>query len=493
MPERQVPIFIGMPVFRGEAFVEDSLRSILDQEFADFRLLISVDGGDQRSADVCARHAADPRIELVVQEKQLGWAANLNWLMSRSTGEFFCYWQQDDLCATSYLRVLHEYASPHPEAACVYSDIQWFGRQIHRNELASLVGPPVERVLKCLESPNTAPFRGLIRSTALLGAGPLRINAYDSRLEDFVWVAKLAREGELHRVAETLYFKRAHASNTHSYTPASESVQRGAWIEYGVGMLEAGLPLLPTAGRAPFWNAVAERLFVQRPDRWSAYELSDPQQLIAFASDFHEAVLSRFGDTWEGMPKLPDPEAVLQLLCFRGSASQADAPEKLVCEVAIRELHFRDFLEQASMRGRVDMQFGCGRQGNAILGAGWSVPEDWGVWSNGRSAVLRLPIPDGGGEWRVALHGSGFVHGLAAGESRGIVVRVGGGVIADWKCAPEAPAVCATFVVAAAGASDGVALELDFPNAVSPAELGGNDDNRLLGLALERVAFERCG
>src|SRR5260221_3212112 len=93
---RAASIFVGVPAFGGWPFVDETLQSIANQDLMDFRVLISVDGGDERTAGVCAKYTGDPRFELVVQPRRLGWAGNLNWLMARSTGDCFCYWQQYD-------------------------------------------------------------------------------------------------------------------------------------------------------------------------------------------------------------------------------------------------------------------------------------------------------------------------------------------------------------------------------------------------------------
>ena len=57
---------------------------------------------------------------------------------------------------------------------------------------------------------NGVPFRGLIRSDAMRRAGPLRHTPFQSAHEEFVWLAKLAREGMLGRVEGPLYCKRKH-------------------------------------------------------------------------------------------------------------------------------------------------------------------------------------------------------------------------------------------------------------------------------------------
>src|SRR5687768_7933447 len=89
-------IMLAMPLFHGWEHVEQTLESIRKQTYRNYRLLISVDGGDQRSHDACLRFADDPRVKLVLHETRLGWAGNINWLVGQLREDYFCYWQHDD-------------------------------------------------------------------------------------------------------------------------------------------------------------------------------------------------------------------------------------------------------------------------------------------------------------------------------------------------------------------------------------------------------------
>jgi glycosyltransferase involved in cell wall biosynthesis len=325
-------IFLAMPVYGGRDYLDETLRSIRNQEFEDFRLLISIDGGDEQSAAVCANYLDDSRFGLFLQDEHLGWARNLNWLMAQCNGTYFCYWQQDDLCSTSYLRALYEHVIQHPEASCTYADVQWFGSRVDRWHLPSVTGPSLKRVLSQLEN-GYSEIMGLIRRSALEAAGPLRINAYDSRLEDFVWAAKLAREGELHHVPGPLYFKRAHSANTHSFSPCPNEWLPGVWKEYGLGLLEAALPLMSGPERLHLLWRVLERLILSRPERWMAFEPSrgGANGLISFANEFLEAAVQRFGvDEWKQVRRFPDPQTLIEILDARYSAFERTAPDSVL-------------------------------------------------------------------------------------------------------------------------------------------------------------------
>ena len=46
-------ITVGMPVYNGTEHVAGALKSLQEQTFQDFEVIISVDGNDQATADVC--------------------------------------------------------------------------------------------------------------------------------------------------------------------------------------------------------------------------------------------------------------------------------------------------------------------------------------------------------------------------------------------------------------------------------------------------------
>lgn len=254
-------ILIGVPAFRGKQFIAETLRSIQAQEFNAFRVLISVDNSDLETAQACRPFLQDTRFSMVLQPEQLGWAANINWLMSQAVEEFFCYWQQDDLASPDYLRELLRRADENWSAVCTYSDIQWFGSESSRLVCPSLTGFSMGRTLYFFETMDGTPFRGLIRKSAIDRAGPIRVTAFESAFEELVWLAKLAREGKLVRVTGPTYYKRKHDDALHFKWFARDSAwKRSVWIKFGVGMLEAIMPLIEGSEGQTAPSVILERL-----------------------------------------------------------------------------------------------------------------------------------------------------------------------------------------------------------------------------------------
>ena len=259
----QETVTIGVPVYRGERFLEETLSSIQAQTHAEFRVIMSVDSPDPACEAICARFLDDPRFTMIVQPARLGWVGNLNSLMSRVTGAFWCYHQQDDLMDPQYLEMLIRHARAHPSAAIVYSDIVPIGRLSGGPFTApSVLGAsPYARVMTMLQEHFPAfAFRGLTRAEALRQAGFVQENAVAHFGVDISWLTAIARYGELHRVAEPLYRKRYHDRNTESqWWSLSQAEQIRSWAHHCVDMLKAALrvPGSPEQSRLLWFAAVA--------------------------------------------------------------------------------------------------------------------------------------------------------------------------------------------------------------------------------------------
>ena len=187
-------VTLGVPVYRGQDHVVESLRSIQEQTHADLRVLISVDGPDERSEEACRPFLDDDRFSLVVQPENLGWVANITWLMERVDTPYWCYQQQDDILHPRYLEALLADAARSPEAAIVYCDVQAFGDESVVMSQPSLTGSAFVRQLTLLAERDTSvEFRGLTRSEVLRGVGPVPSNPAGFFSVETAWVAAAAR------------------------------------------------------------------------------------------------------------------------------------------------------------------------------------------------------------------------------------------------------------------------------------------------------------
>jgi glycosyltransferase involved in cell wall biosynthesis len=235
-------VTIGVPIYRGEEFLEETLRCIEAQTLREFEVLMSIDGADPVCEEICAKFLKDPRFKLIIQPERLGWVGNLNWLLKQVATEFWYFHQQDDLTAPEYLEVLLEHALHNPDAALVYSDLLPMGRIE-----GSFVQPPsirganpYIRMMSALHEHFPAfAFRGLTRLAAVREAGPIPTNEVDNFGVDMCWLTGVARAGELLHIPRQLYWKRYHARNTESKWWAwPQETRLHAWAAHCVNMLE---------------------------------------------------------------------------------------------------------------------------------------------------------------------------------------------------------------------------------------------------------------
>ena len=260
-------VTVGVPVYRSERFVAETLRSLQAQTFADFTALLSLDGPQQAAEEACRPFLDDPRFRMVVQPQRLGWVANANWLMELVTTPFFCLLPHDDLIDPRYLETLLEHARRTPRAAVVYCDIQGFGHSDVQFEQPSVRGDPVARQLTLLRDHLYAvAWRGLTRAEALRVAGGIPENRVDNFAADAAWMPAAARWGELHRVPLPLYRKRFHDANEHetwNRWPLAKRAQ--GWAAHCAAMFDQALRVrATTAERRALWLAVLGRLVSHR-------------------------------------------------------------------------------------------------------------------------------------------------------------------------------------------------------------------------------------
>ena len=465
-------ILIGVPAFRGARFIRETLESIQQQDHGDFRVLISVDGNDTETAAACELFLADSRFSLAMQSDRLGWAGNLNWLMSQQNYDFFCFWQQDDFTTSNYISELLKAATADPSAVCFFSDIQWVGLRHHLTTTPSVTGSSLDRSLSVFETMNGVPFRGLIRKDAIERAGPIRRTEFESAFEEFVWVARLAREGNLHRVEGPIYYKRAHPDSTHDKWHAKDSAwKRAVWLEFGVGMLETILPVIPESEHVGMLALILDRICIPRGGRFLFF--NPAQTIMPFAVDFLDKVLQRFSSQpIAAVVSNPGRDVVL--------------PGRIGNDLLASAIDWMRLRGATAGSGPMTFRFAAGELGTNFLLSGWSSPEDWGTWSDGSSAALHVGVVPASGRWRAIFTFRVFGPGR---KRKAIWVRRGAEAGAvKWRAVPN-DVVQQEIIFQ--GNSEDMTLHFSFPDAQSPLELGMSKDPRKLGIGLIALEISR--
>ena len=93
-----------LPTRNGAALLEGCLRSVLDQDYEDFELVVSDNASEDETPEILARYASDPRIRLLRQERALGVTDNWNAALSASSGERITLLGDDDALLPGYFQ-----------------------------------------------------------------------------------------------------------------------------------------------------------------------------------------------------------------------------------------------------------------------------------------------------------------------------------------------------------------------------------------------------
>ena len=97
-------VSLALPVYNGEKFVADAIRSILDQDYRDFELIITDNASIDATEGICRQFAtSDDRIKYFRNERNLGAGPNFNLGFELSSGDYFKWCACDDCLSPNFV------------------------------------------------------------------------------------------------------------------------------------------------------------------------------------------------------------------------------------------------------------------------------------------------------------------------------------------------------------------------------------------------------
>lgn len=116
-------ISIGLPVYNGETYLEEKLRSILAQTFTDYVLMISDNASTDRTSEICQDYATqDRRIQYYRNHINLGLAPNFNRVFQLAPRtDYFGWTSCDDLIAPEFYQKCVDVLDNDPTTVLVQS------------------------------------------------------------------------------------------------------------------------------------------------------------------------------------------------------------------------------------------------------------------------------------------------------------------------------------------------------------------------------------
>jgi GT2 family glycosyltransferase len=195
-----------IPVYNGEAYLQDTLDSIYRQSLANFRLVVINDGSTDRTGDILAAQT-DPRLEVITQPN-VGIARTRQLSLTYVTEDLVALIDADDIAQPDRLERQYNFLLAHPDVVLVGSALELI--DTHGRPLGVRRYPESDaqiRAMLPIENPIAQPSV-MFRRQAALRAGGYAPNRNLS--EDYDLWLRLARLGKLHNLPEPLTRYRLH-------------------------------------------------------------------------------------------------------------------------------------------------------------------------------------------------------------------------------------------------------------------------------------------
>lgn len=117
-------VSVIIPVYNHEKFIGDTIKSVLDQSYENWELLIVDDCSLDKSWSVIQEYAKnDNRIKIFKNEINKGLIYNWEFLLGQATGEYIAFLEGDDYLYEDNLKKKIEIFEKYPEVAMVYCNL----------------------------------------------------------------------------------------------------------------------------------------------------------------------------------------------------------------------------------------------------------------------------------------------------------------------------------------------------------------------------------
>ena len=125
MDQEIIRFSVIMPLYNKAAYVEKAIRSVLEQTYPHYELIVVNDGSKDDSAIIAEELLKDiPNARLINQENA-GVAVARNNGVAQAKGDYVCFLDADDWWDVSFLQEMQQFIKDYPEA-CIWGTNYWY-------------------------------------------------------------------------------------------------------------------------------------------------------------------------------------------------------------------------------------------------------------------------------------------------------------------------------------------------------------------------------
>lgn len=131
-------ITVIIPVYNSEKYLEKTIKSILEQTYNNYELILIDNGSTDNSAEICKKYQEkDKRVKFYIQSKK-GVSNARNMGIEKATGEFICFVDSDDYIEkdmlNSYMDIYIKY-KPDLIVSGFFSEVEDIDGKVQMDEI----------------------------------------------------------------------------------------------------------------------------------------------------------------------------------------------------------------------------------------------------------------------------------------------------------------------------------------------------------------------
>lgn len=202
-------VSVLMPAYNAEKFIGQSLKSLLDQTYENWELLVADDGSTDGTRPVIDAHE-DARIRRFHQTANQGYLKTWNKLLGEATGKYITFLDADDVIHPDRIERLVGYLNDTLEVAICGTGIA-FVTEDQRRIGERLYPSAWEDIQQSLYDPSGFPFCGsavMIRRQVAEAVGGYRPFFDRAGWEDHDWLIRCCERFKAANIPEILYYYR---------------------------------------------------------------------------------------------------------------------------------------------------------------------------------------------------------------------------------------------------------------------------------------------
>jgi len=224
---RRIKVTVAMPAYNAADYIQESIESVLAQEYKNFELIINDDCSKDDTWRIINRYKTDSRVKLYRNSRNLGQGATMNKIISCARGEYITPCDADDLMLAGNLKRLSTFLDKHKTIGVVYADLLVMDmfRSSNSKKAPRIVGRDFKKVWdltnNCVNHGGSMIRKKLIK----------KVQGYDEKVYDRVdyslWL-KLAEITEFKYLKGEVYYiyKRRSGSLTHLHKHFESDTRR---------------------------------------------------------------------------------------------------------------------------------------------------------------------------------------------------------------------------------------------------------------------------